>query len=54
MPQCNEKWPSQNNIKHNMIFKSGILEITYLNVALLDKCISQHTKQPVFDLGRIL
>ena len=33
---------------------SGILDITFFNIVILAKCISQYTEHPVFALGSIL
>ena len=34
------------------IFKGGILEIYFFNIALLNKCISQHPEHQVFALHK--
>ena len=42
--------------RHYFILKNGILNEFFvsLNIALLDKCISQYSEHPVFALGSIL
>ena len=39
---------------HYIIIKNLISKLCYFNIAILDKCISQYTDYPVFNLGSTL